>query len=66
MTKEEIAEETLRFQEKRKKWEDAHMNGYERIYPVNGEIYEKYVDAAKDIWEEWTGAKISRTRKSNL
>ena len=31
--KEEIVIQTLKYQEKRKKWEDQHMGGFERILP---------------------------------
>ena len=53
---------------KRVKHEDECLGGFERIFPNNDnqEKYQKYIDCAKEIWEEWTGAKINRTKKEDI
>ena len=51
-------------QKKRDKWEEKHMGGYTKIYPSeNSSFYDKFLQAAEDIWQEWTGGKIVRAKK---
>jgi tubulin polyglutamylase TTLL6/13 len=51
-------------QQKRDKWEAKHMGGYTKIYPSeNASYYDKFLQAAEDIWQEWTGGKILRAKK---
>lgn len=65
LTKDEKLELLDRFSKKRDKFEQKHLGGYRKIYPVNDSIkYEKYVQAADNIWQEWTGAKVVRTKRT--
>ena len=49
---------------KRNKYENKHNGGYRKIFPIDGhEKYTKYIEAADNLWQEWTGARILRTKK---
>ncbi|OMJ79426.1 hypothetical protein SteCoe_20581 [Stentor coeruleus] len=62
--KEEKQELIETLQKKRNNYEKKHCGGYRKIYPIeNYEKYNKYIEAADNLWQEWTGAKILRTRK---
>ncbi|CAG9327848.1 unnamed protein product [Blepharisma stoltei] len=65
-TKEERAEIARLAQEKRNKWENNHLGGFKKAYSSdNKEKYEKYLKVAGDIWADWTGANIDRTKKED-
>jgi len=50
----------------RDKWESKHLGAYVKAYPgARAAEYEKYIQAADDIWEEWTGGNINRVKKED-
>ena len=66
MTKEEREERKGEAQRKRDRWEDKHLGGFRKIYPVGNENrYAGFLTAARTHWEEWTGANISRVKKED-
>ena len=59
--KEQLMEDLSR---KRNKYEAKHCGGYRKIYPIEGsEKYDRFIQAADNVYQEWTGAKILRTKK---
>ena len=59
LTHEEKLAEIHRCQEIRERWENDHLGGFERIYPLQeGEEdpYKQYLAYAHTLYEEWTGA----------
>jgi tubulin polyglutamylase TTLL6/13 len=63
-TKEEKEEKISDIKNKRDKWESKHTGGYRKIYPVeNKEEYDKFILSAKEIYQDWTGANINRSKK---
>ncbi|OMJ92632.1 hypothetical protein SteCoe_4642 [Stentor coeruleus] len=49
---------------KRNKYEIKHCGGYRKIYPIeNYEQYNKYIEASDNLWQEWTGAKVVRSKR---
>jgi tubulin polyglutamylase TTLL6/13 len=63
-TKERRDELVMTARMRRDRFEAKHLNGFTKVYPVeDSETYNCYIASAKDIWEEWTGAKISRLKK---
>ncbi|OMJ76805.1 hypothetical protein SteCoe_23741 [Stentor coeruleus] len=48
---------------KRNKYEMKHCGGYRKIYPTENDEYNKYIEASDNLWQEWTGAKIVRSRR---
>ena len=55
-TKEERGAKAALEKEKRDKWELKHLGGFKKIFPVeNEEKYQKYLNFAMDIYQEWTG-----------
>ncbi|OMJ80754.1 hypothetical protein SteCoe_18912 [Stentor coeruleus] len=66
MSKEEKQNLIKNLSIKKNKYENKHHGGYRKIYPIEGyEKYDKYIEAADNLWQEWTGAKIIRSRKSD-
>lgn len=66
-TKEQRDELVIAAKERRDRFEAKHLNGFTKIYPAEDyEAYEGFIASAKDIWEEWTGAKISRLKKEEV
>ena len=65
VTKEEKEAAVLKATRIRDKWEAKHSGGYTKIYPTEDSGYEKFMKAASDLWEEWTGGNISRVRKED-
>lgn len=63
VTKEEIELE----REKRLKWENAHLGGFQKIFPAEDENLQKeylsYIKTAQDQFDEFSGAKICRVVK---
>ncbi|CAG9315026.1 unnamed protein product [Blepharisma stoltei] len=57
-------EKRVKFIIRRDKWEEKHRGGYRKVYPVNDEKYEKMIKAADEIYQEWTGTKITRIKKA--
>jgi tubulin polyglutamylase TTLL6/13 len=67
MTKEEREVVVNKLGVKKTRFEAKHCGGYRKIYPVDGfEKYNQYIEAADNLWQEWTGAKILRTKKTEL
>jgi tubulin polyglutamylase TTLL6/13 len=63
-TKEHRDELVMTARMRRDRFEAKHLNGFTKVYPAeDSESYDCYIASAKDIWEEWTGAKISRLKK---
>lgn len=49
------------FVEKRNLWELENCFGFKKIYPLGDFFkYEKFIQAADNYWQEWTGTNISR------
>ena len=64
MTKEERELAWKEAQRVRDEWEAAHLGGYTKVYPnENSAKYERFLKAAFEQWEEWTGANICRVKK---
>jgi tubulin polyglutamylase TTLL6/13 len=66
--KDKKIQETTKAQEKREKWEEKHLGGYEKIFENNNiDKYLKFIQSSSDLWEEWTGGKnkIKKTDKKN-
>lgn len=63
VTKEEKEAMEMKAQRRRDKWEGKHLGGYTKIYPNGEPAYERYIKAAADLWEEWTGGNICRVKK---
>lgn len=65
LTKEEKLELMNSLNKKKGKFENKHLGGYRKIYPIEGsEKYSQFISAADDLYQEWTGAKILRTKKT--
>lgn len=51
-------------------WESTVKNGYKRLYPITTDAraqeYEKYIEAAVDIWETLTGSNSRRKPKKEM
>lgn len=63
-TKEEREIKTQILKTKRDKWEQGHLGGFRKIYPTeNSEAYEKYINYANTMYQEWTGGSISKSKK---
>lgn len=44
-----------------------NLGGYTKIYPCdNMKRFERILDAANEIYQEWTGAKVVRTKKGDI
>lgn len=61
-----LEEESARL---RSTWEDSVKNGYRRLFPVEDknqtQDYERYLEAAIDIWETMTGSNSRRKPKKD-
>jgi tubulin polyglutamylase TTLL6/13 len=64
MSKEEKDELIKKLSDKRDKFEAKNLGGYRKIYPVEGsDKYNQFIEAADNIWQEWTGAKKARMKR---
>ena len=70
LEKESKEEKEIKFagmKAKRDIWESKHMGGYRKVYPVEGsEVYDGFISAANDIYQEWTGATLAKAKRSLL
>jgi len=49
---------------KKNKYESKYAGKFRKIYPIEGsEKYTGFIEAADNIWREWTGAKIVRNKR---
>jgi tubulin polyglutamylase TTLL6/13 len=63
-TKEEKLQKREACQVQRDLWELKSLNGFKKIYPGQEcEKYEKFIKAADEIWQEWTGTKNVKLEK---
>ncbi len=67
MTKEEREARVRHKMEKRDRYEMANLGEYTRMYPdgVNDDYYNKIIETAGAIWEEFTGAKRKKDLMQN-
>lgn len=64
MSKEERETAWIEAQRLRDEWEASHLGGFTKVYPSEqSDKYDKYLKAAFEQWEEWTGANINRVKK---
>lgn len=64
LTKEQKDEIIKKLNVRRDKYELKHLGEYRKIYPVEGsEKYDKFIETADNLWQEWTGAKVLRNKK---
>lgn len=64
LTKEEKEALISSIAKKKNKFESKHAGGFRKIYPIEGsEKYNSFIEAADNIWKEWTGAKIVRSKR---
>lgn len=61
-SKEEREAKLKEIQEKRDKWEKNHLGGFRKVFPVDGEDYDKFLGFAREVYQDWTGGQ-SRSRK---
>lgn len=66
VSKEEREVIMKKFREIRDLHEATHKGGFKKIYPNDGENYEKYIKAADSAWQEWTGAKNNQLVKQRI
>ena len=67
LTKEEKDELIKNLAEKRNRYEAKNCAGYRKIYPIEGsEKYNQFIEAADNIWQEWTGAKKARAKREEI
>lgn len=66
-TKEKREELIGTARSRRDQYETKHLNGFTKIYPAeDSAIYDHFITSAKCIWEEWTGARISRLKREDV
>lgn len=67
LSKEEKDEIIVKLGVKKDKFEQKCCSGYRKIYPIEGfEDYNRFVEAADNIWQEWTGATKARAKKREI
>ena len=67
MTKEEKNEKREYLRIKKDFWEDHNSGNFKKIYPANGyEQYDKYIVAADNLWQEYTGLKVKKIKKYHI
>lgn len=63
-TKEERLQAIRKAARIRDKWESKHMGAYVKAFPCSdSDRYDRFIQAAGDLWEEWTGGNINRVTK---
>lgn len=64
LTKEQREELIEREERKKNARDEKHSGGFTRIYPEEGtEKYQKFIAMGYQMFQDWTGANISRVRK---
>lgn len=63
-SKEERQIKSALLKQKRDKWEQKHLGGFRKIFPSeSSEVYYKYINYANDMYQEWTGGNLAKSKK---
>jgi tubulin polyglutamylase TTLL6/13 len=62
-SKEDKGIRALHLKEKRDDWENRHLGKFRKIFNGNEEKYQKFLDFADQVYQDMTGANLSRNKK---